>query len=703
MVKPKKRQPKRASLLVEIGTEELPPTSLARLGKMFASSLCNSLASAGLSDQQSTWFASPRRLAAVVPGVARRQENRFTERRGPTIAAAFDKQGHPTAAANGFAKACGVPVDALSRSETKSGAWLVFRKEESGASANRLIPSCIESALASLPIAKRMRWGNNDAEFVRPVHWVVVVHGKTVIRCKILGIASGNVTHGHRFLAEKPVHIKDADTYPETLRENGFVLADFHERQQVIKQDLEALGRKVGGQTVIDDELLDTVTGLVEWPRAMIGQFDPSFLNIPKEVLVSSMRDHQKFFHVVNERGKLLPRFVTVANIRPDKTAGVRSGNERVLKARLSDAQFFWNEDVSRSLDNWVEELKGVQFHGNLGSLYDKVGRLKILSAGIALKLGWNDSQAARASHLCKSDLVSQMVNEFPSLQGTMGRYYAINKGEPKEVAKAIEEHYLPRFSGDKLPSSRLGKVLALADRIDTLVGIFSTGEEPTGERDPYGLRRAALGIIRILIERRLPLDLSDLIKISGSAYGIYDRTIDRNVHTQVVRFIAERYRSYYLNKGFANDEINAVLETNTTQPIDFDRRLRAISRFRKNLAAQSLSEANKRVRNILKKTDQQIPSHINDALFENEAEMILAAALVEISASVSPLINRGDYPNALKQLARLRAPVDNFFSDVMVLAENPQLRANRLALLDQLGNLLLVVADISKLQSKST
>jgi glycyl-tRNA synthetase beta chain len=544
-----------------------------------------------------------------------------------------------------------------------------------------------------------MRWGDGDVEFVRPVHWLIVVHGKTSVPCRVLGVNASKVSHGHRFLADKPVRITHADGYAQTLKENGFVIADFTERRETIRRQAETLGRKAGGKTIVGEELLDTVTGLVEWPRALLGDFDPAFLEIPPEVLVSSMCDHQKFFHVVDGNGQLLPKFVAVCNIESRRVARVRSGNERVLGARLADARFFWEEDCSRSLENRVEDLQKVRFQETLGSLYDKTRRIEKLAVSISAALGWNQSRASRSAHLCKADLVSHMVGEFPSLQGTMGYHYARRDGEVKEVAVALEEHYLPRYAGDKLPTSRLGKILALADRVDTLTGIFSTGEEPTGERDPYGLRRAALGVIRILVEKKLALDLAYLVDLSVSVYIADGHTVGDNVRDQVIHFITERYRAYYTGAGFSNDEINAVLDVGATQPVDFDRRLRAVSRFRRNRAAPSLAEANKRIRNILRKTDQRVPLKIDNTLFNHVAEESLSAALVEISAAVSPLVQRGDYVGAFGELARLREPIDCFFTDVMVLVDDPALRTNRLALLNQLSNLLRVVADISRLQ----
>ena len=689
-----------ASLLVEIGTEELPPTSLFQLGETFATGLANSLAAQGLTDQTPTWFATPRRLAVHVPAVLRQQPDSMTERRGPALSAAFDDNGHSTQAAKGFARSCGVGVNELQQLETDAGAWLVFHTKKCGQSAAALIPDCIKAALAALPISKRMRWGESDAEFVRPVHWLVVLHGKAVVRCCIFGIASGTFSHGHRFLSEQHVRITSADRYVEDLKKIGFIIPDFVERRDIIHRQIQALAHKTGGKPVVDPELLDTVTGLVEWPQALIGSFNPTFLEIPSEVLISSMRDHQKYFHVVDAEGALLPAFIAVSNIVSQRPARVQSGNERVLQARLADARFFWEEDRRLPPETRVENLKGVLFHRDLGSMYDKTRRLEQLAKAIAKALGWDPSRAGRAAYLCKTDLLTQMVEEFPGLQGTMGRHYARENGELKEVALALEEHYLPRYAGDALPTTRAGKIIALADRIDTLTGVFSTGEEPTGDKDPYALRRAALGIIRILVEKKLALDLAHLVELAASAYSASGCPIGGKARTRTVRFIIERYRAYYATTGFANDEINAVLEVGATQPLDFDRRLRAVSRFRQDRAAHGLAEANKRIRNILRKAGQRVPLEINSTLFEHGAEESLAAVLVKVSAAVSPLIKRGDYTRALQQLGQLHEPVDQFFADVMVLSDDPAIRANRLALLNQLGNLFLAIADISMLQS---
>mgnify|MGYP001158680976 CR=1 FL=1 len=690
----------RADLLVEIGTEELPPQTLIRLGQTFGTALAAELANQGLVENPKiNWFATPRRLAARITGVKRQQPDQISERRGPALAKAFNDQGEPTSAASGFARSLGVGVEALERLETEKGAWLVHRSSQHGQSAKALVPGCIENAVNALPVAKRMRWGDSDVEFVRPVHWLVVLHGKQTIHCRLLNVSSGNLSAGHRFMAKQPVKITCASSYEIDLKSAGQVIADFSVRRRMISRQIARLANRAGGVPVVDPGLLDLVTGLVEKPHSLLGSFDVSFVKMPTEVLVSSMRDHQKYFHLVDEQGTLLPCFIAVSNIRSKQPARVRQGNERVLKARLSDARFFWDEDRRRTLESRVTSLKSVTFHHRLGSLYDKTLRLEILAGQLARHLGQDPSLSSRAARLSKADLVSDMVGEFPNLQGTMGRHYADHDGEKRAVSRAIEEHYLPRQAGDSLPGSGLGRIVSLTDRVDSLVGLFSAGEEPSGDRDPYALRRAALGIIRILIEKRIDLDITTLIDMSVDAYQQTDCPIEQEAPMRVSDFLVERYRALYLAAGFRNDEITAVTQTGATHPLDFDRRLKAVARFRRLRAAASLAGANKRIRNILRRVDQDVPLQFNDSLFEHQAERDLAAALVRISTAVWPLIERSDYTRALKQLAGLGEPVDRFFDDVMVMAENPDQRSNRLALLNQLASLFLAIADISHLQ----
>jgi len=695
-------QPKgRADLLIELGTEELPPKVLKQMGEQFATLLTDALIDTGLDCEGSmSWFATARRLAVRVPGVAHRCADQINERRGPALGAAFDDQGQPTPAATGFARSCGVTVDQLERLENDKGQWLVHRALVPGALARSLIEPCIHSAIEKLPIPKRMRWGEGLAEFVRPVHWLVVLHGQRVLPCEALGIAAGRISRGHRFMGEARISIRNAGDYEKTLKEQGAVIADFNTRSRLIEQQVSRLGIKAGGKTVIDPQLLDTVTALVEKPHALLGQFDPAFLKVPTEALISSMRDHQKYFHVIDTRGKLLPVFITVSNIRSTAPGRVRAGNERVLNARLADARFFWETDNRRPLDNRVDELDGVLFHQALGSLHDKTRRLETLSVKIAQTLRVDETLCARAAHLCKTDLVTGMVGEFPELQGTMGRYLAQHDKEPAAVARAIEEHYLPRHARDKLPASTPGRVLALADRIDSLVGLFLAGEEPTGDKDPYGLRRAALGVIRILIEKKVDLDIVELVNHSADTYAAAGNPVSANAKKQCIAFVMERYRALYAALGFAQDEISAVLEAGASRPLDFDRRLKALAKFRHHRDAASLAAANKRIRNILRKSEQSIAKELKPQLLIESAEIALSEAILETAGAIAPAIARADYPAALRILAGLRPVVDRFFDEVMVMVEDLPLRTNRLTLLGQLSSLFLTIADISLLQT---
>ncbi len=690
-----------ATLLVEVGTEELPPRAIVRLSEAFATALAKHLTEHALvADAKPVSYATPRRLAVTIPAVLRRQPDRMSERRGPALTKAFDAAGLPTAAATGFARSCGVSVDQLVQNETDKGAWLVHRTSQPGALARDLVPESIEKALTSLPVPKMMRWGSGTAEFVRPVHWLVVLHGRQIIRCSIFGVPSSNTSHGHRFMCTTPVLLPSADSYNQHLEKSGHVIADFSARRSMIERQIKRLGQRAGGGVpVVDAALLEIVTGLVEKPYALLGSFEPAFLQIPAEILVCAMRDHQKYFHLVDERGQLLPKFIAVSNIRSKQPARVRQGNEHVLQARLSDARFFWDEDRKRTLESRIGDLGSVTFQHELGSLCDKTDRLVELAGHLAKLLGENSDNCQRAAQLCKADLVTDMVGEFPDLQGVMGRHYAIHDREKKAIGRAIEEHYYPRHAGDALPQSKVGRILAVADRIDSLVGLFAVGQFPSGDSDPYALRRAALGIIRILVEKKVDLDIAHLVDLSAAAYEQAGRVIDTSVRQQVREFIVERYRALYLAAGFRNDEISAVIQSGATRPLDFDRRLKAVSKFRRTPTAANLAAANKRIRNILRKVDQQVPLKINEQLFEHPSEHDLSAILIHISTEVSPLIERADYAGALQQLSALSIPVDKFFDDVMVMAEDPMLRNNRLALLNQLATLFLAIADISVLR----
>lgn len=693
-------------LLVEIGTEELPPKALENLSQAFGRELQRALIEAKLvaEDGPIALFATPRRLAVCVPDVRQRQPDQDVERRGPALAAAFDKNGQPTGAAIGFASSCGTTPEKLERLETDKGAWLVYRMREKGQAAKKLIPTMVETALKKLPTPKRMRWGDTDIEFVRPVLWVLLLLGDEIVPAQILGQRAGNTTRGHRFLAPKPIALKSPKGYAETLTRKGWVIASFAERKQAVKTGVEALAKRFGGQAVIEDALLQEVTALVEWPHAVLGRFDSEFLAVPPEVLISSMRDHQRYFHLVDDKGRLLPAFITVANVESkNKKAfanNVVAGNERVLRARLADARFFWDTDRKTRLEERVASLKNVVFQDKLGTVYAKTERVRALAMEIARLLDADIALAGRAALLAKADLLSGMVGEFPELQGIMGRYYALEDGEPAEVAQAIAEQYLPRFAGDALPQSRTGQALAIADKLDTLIGIFGIGQAPTGDRDPFGLRRAALGVLRILVENQLDLDLPALLRraIAGFAQ-LPEKTTD-----EVLSFLQERLRNYFLSaeKPFAPDTVDAVLAVNPASPFDAGRRLQALSVFRALPEADSLASANKRIRNILRQAKVETTGGVDAGLLQEEAEQRLAQELEAAEREVAPLLAAKDYALALQRLARLRDAVDRFFDKVMVMAEDKALRDNRLALLNKLSNLFLRVGDVSRLQVQS-
>ncbi len=689
------------TLLFELGTEELPPKALRRLSTTLGEALYTGLARAKLTTEASAEYAvyaTPRRLAVSVPGVRARQPDQEIERRGPALKAAFDDFGAPTQAALGFARSCGVTPDRLARLETDKGAWLVFRSREKGQAANKLIPDLVDAALKQLPIPKRMRWSDLDAEFVRPVHWIVLMHGAKVIKTRILSVVAGTTTRGHRFHSPRPITLRTAGTYADALEKRGQVIADFSARRAQIAKQVERLANQVTGQAILDDDLLDEVTGLVEWPVAVRGEFDKAFLKVPPEVLRTTMQDNQKYFPVTNRRGRLLPFFVTVSNIKSKNARKVREGNERVLRARFADARFFWESDRKLKLEDRVTGLKDVVFHVKLGSLADKVARVTGLTKIVATGLDSDVARAARAAHLAKADLMSGMVGEFPSLQGVMGRYYAKHDGEHADVVAAMAEQYLPRFAGDELPRTDTGRALAIADRLDTLVGIFGIGEVPSGDKDPFGLRRAALGVLRIMIEGELSLDLRALLK---EAVDQYQLTFEPGgVIDDVYAFMMERLRAYYQDDGVAPDVFESVIACQPAEPHDLDRRIRAVSAFRQMPQAESLAAANKRIRNILRQAGGvgKLPPDAANRLQE-KAERQLADALADMETVVSPLFDARDYTPALKKLARLRTPVDTFFDDVMVMVDDVDLRNARLDLLNRLSQLFLRVADISRLQ----
>jgi glycyl-tRNA synthetase beta chain len=631
--------------------------------------------------------------------LAEQQPDRPLEKRGPPVKAAFDASGAPTQAALAFAKSCGVEVAALEHLETPKGVWLVHRGTEAGAHTASLLPGIVQASLDALPIARRMRWGAGEAQFVRPVHWVLMLFGRDVVPCVILGVPSGNLSYGHRFMAPKPLRVASPAGYVSTLHKRGRVLADIHERRESIRQGVTAEAVRLGGQAVISDALLDEVTALVEWPVPLAGRFDAQFLALPAEVPIATMQDHQRYFPVRDSAGALMPWFIAVANLESTDPAQVVAGNERVVRPRLSDAAFFWSTDLQQRLDARVEGLRRVTFQTKLGSLHDKSERVRGLARSIATAIGGDPRLADRAAELAKCDLITAMVGEFPELQGLMGRYYAEHDSEHAEVCEALREQYLPRFAGDELPTTRTGMALAIADKLDTIAGIYATGQKPTGTRDPFGLRRAALGLLRTSIERRLDLDLQALI---GQALAALPFTAPADCARDVYDYVIERLRAYYV-EGDAGFEVtaemfDAVLATRPASPLDFDARLRALVEFLHLPEAQALASANKRIANILRKATELVGDRVDADRLVDPAEQILGEQVEAIARQVEPKFKAREYTEALKSLAVLRNAVDAFFDSVMVMADDPALRTNRLALLKRMQGLFMHAADLSRL-----
>lgn len=687
-----------ADFIVEIGTEELPPKALKQLVQALADGLEAGLLQVELGFGEIKTYAAPRRLAVWVKQVQTLQADKVVERRGPAKKAAFDAEGNPSKALQGFARSCNVEVNDLIEVETDKGTWMAYEQAVSGQSAEALLPNLVEAALAKLPIPKPMRWGASDVAFVRPVHWVLMLLGEAVIPASILGKPASNITRGHRFHAPQELSISHPSEYAEVLKTQGFVIADFAERREEVRQQVLALAAKENATAVIDEDLLDEVTALNEWPQAVIGSFDQEFLTVPPECLISAMKGHQKFFHLVDQDEKLLAKFITVSNIASSHPASVVSGNERVIRPRLSDAKFFWNQDRKGSLDDFLPQLKTVVFQQKLGTLLDKTERLETLAVKIAKPLGVRAELAERAARLSKCDLMSLMVGEFPELQGIMGRYYALAQNEHLLVADALDEQYKPRFAGDSLPSNELAQSLAIADKLDTITGIYGIGEVPTGDKDPFALRRAALGLIRIMIERELDLDLQLLIEASLKLHS--EVVFSDELVASIYDFIIGRLKAYYADQGVSAEAFEAVRVCRPAHPIDFSKRIEAVKVFASLPAADSLSAANKRIHNILRKADHEVGEEVNPALFEGTAESDLWQALDDLREQVSSQIAARDYTSALTSLAQIREPVDAFFDQVMVMAEVLEVRQNRLALLNQIRQLFMAVADISRLSA---
>ena len=685
------------TFLVEIGTEELPPKALRQLAQAFADQLTQEIDTAGLSHQQVEWYATPRRLAVKVLNLSEKQADRVVEKRGPALSAAFDGEGNATKAAQGWARGNGITVDQAERLVTDKGEWLVYRAQVAGESAAALLPDMVAKVLAKLPVPKLMRWGASSEQFVRPVHTVTLLLGADVLPATILGISSGRTLRGHRFMGESTFEISHADQYPEILAERGKVMADYTARKVKIEADAKAAAKQVGGIADLSDSLLEEVTSLVEWPIVLTAQFEPKFLAVPKEALVHTMKGDQKYFPVYSQQGELLSHFIFVTNIESSDPQQIISGNEKVVRPRLADAEFFFNADRKSRLEDQLPRLETVLFQKQLGTLRDKTDRIQALAGWIASQIGADVSHATRAGLLSKCDLMTNMVCEFTDTQGIMGMHYARHDGEAEDVAVALNEQYQPRFAGDALPSSLVACALAIADKMDTLAGIFGIGQHPKGDKDPFALRRAALGVLRIIVEKDLALDLQSLTEEAVKLYG--EKLTNPAVTDEVVDFMLGRFRSWYLEEGHSVDTIQAVLARRPTRPADFDARMKAVSHFRSLAEAESLAAANKRVSNILAKSDVALDNAVQAALLKENAEIKLATYVSALNSKLQPYFEQGRYQEALIELAQLREAVDNFFEQVMVNAEDQAIRVNRLTLLAKLRELFLQVADISLLQ----
>ena len=730
--------------LVEIGTEELPPKALRSLEQAFAAALTAGLDKVGLEHGSVSSFATPRRLAVYVKRLAAEQPEQHLKRRGPPLGAAFDASGAPTRAALAFAESCGSSVAALERLDEGKGTFLFFVGTRPGESAMQLLPALVQGALDQLPIPRRMHWGEGEAMFVRPVHWVVMLFGRDIVPATLLDTSAARHTHGHRFHAPRPISLTTPASYERLLRERGFVVADFAARRERIRVAVAAAAAEVHGRALMSDALLDEVTALTEWPVALAGRFEERFLSLPREVLISTLEDHQRYFPVEGTNGGLLPAFIAVSNIESREPERVRAGNERVVRPRLADAAFFWEQDRRRALASREADLDAVTFQAKLGSLGDKTRRVRALAGDIAAAIGGSRADAQRAATLSKCDLLTAMVGEFPELQGVMGSYYAQADGESHEVAASIREHYLPRGAGDALPATRTGLALAIADKLDTIAGIFASGEKPTGTKDPFALRRAALGVQRILIEKTLDLDLmafiaravaagrSDIERLRSertaaaaggpaapsaatgtgpaakAAAPAAPATADAVAAAEVYDFLMERLRAYYLEGAGAaalpgraavtTEMFDAVLATRPASSLDFDARLKALSTFLELPEAQSLTAANKRIANILRKANATPAAEVDVLQLRESAEVRLFDSMRALRDSVAAATAAREYAGALGRLAQLRPAVDAFFDQVLVMDENPRLRANRLSLLAQLHGLFAGVADLSRL-----
>ncbi|GIB03738.1 glycine--tRNA ligase subunit beta [Vibrio cholerae] len=682
--------------LIELGTEELPPKQLRTLAEAFAANFAAELAAADIAHEGVTWFATPRRLALKVANLAESQPDRVVEKRGPAVNVAFDADGKPTKAAEGWARGNGITVEQAERLVTDKGEWLLFKEQVQGQQTASVVVEMAAKALANLPIAKPMRWGDKETQFIRPVKTLTILFGSELIQGEILGVASARTLRGHRFMGEAEFTIESAEQYPAILEERGKVIADYATRKAMIIEGSQQAAQQLGGIADLEDALVEEVTSLVEWPVVMTAKFEEKFLKVPAEALVYTMKGDQKYFPVYDASKKLLPNFIFVSNIESKEPRHIVEGNEKVVRPRLADAEFFFNTDRKRPLVDRLPLLENAIFQQQLGTIKDKTDRITELAGYIAEQIGADVEKSKRAGLLAKCDLMTSMVFEFTDTQGVMGMHYARHDGEAEEVAVALNEQYMPRFAGDELPSRGVSAAVAMADKLDTIVGIFGIGQAPKGS-DPFALRRASLGVLRILVEYGYPLDLVDLIAKAKSLFG--NRLTNTNVEQEVIEFMLGRFPTWYQDAGFSIDIIQAVLARHPTKPADFDQRVKAVSHFRALEEAEALAAANKRVGNILAKYDGELGEEIDLALLQEDAEKALAEAVEIMAEALEPAFATGNYQEALSKLAGLRAPVDAFFDNVMVMADNEALKKNRLTLLNKLRNLFLQIADISLLQ----
>ncbi|WP_188005880.1 glycine--tRNA ligase subunit beta [Vibrio cholerae] len=687
--------------LIELGTEELPPKQLRTLAEAFAANFAAELAAADIAHEGVTWFATPRRLALKVANLAESQPDRVVEKRGPAVNVAFDADGKPTKAAEGWARGNGITVEQAERLVTDKGEWLLFKEQVQGQQTASVVVDMAAKALANLPIAKPMRWGDKETQFIRPVKTLTILFGSELIQGEILGVPSARTLRGHRFMGEAEFTIESAEQYPAILEERGKVIADYATRKAMIIEGSQQAAQQLGGIADLEDALVEEVTSLVEWPVVMTAKFEEKFLKVPAEALVYTMKGDQKYFPVYSHKmgdanKKLLPNFIFVSNIESKEPRHIVEGNEKVVRPRLADAEFFFNTDRKRPLVDRLPLLENAIFQQQLGTIKDKTDRITELAGYIAEQIGADVEKSKRAGLLAKCDLMTSMVFEFTDTQGVMGMHYARHDGEAEEVAIALNEQYMPRFAGDELPSRGVSAAVAMADKLDTIVGIFGIGQAPKGS-DPFALRRASLGVLRILVEYGYQLDLVDLIAKAKSLFG--NRLTNANVEQEVIEFMLGRFPTWYQDAGFSIDIIQAVLARNPTKPADFDQRVKAVSHFRALEEAEALAAANKRVGNILAKYDGELGEEIDLALLQEDAEKALAEAVEIMAEALEPAFATGNYQEALSKLAGLRAPVDAFFDNVMVMADDEALKKNRLTLLNKLRNLFLQIADISLLQ----